>query len=298
MSLKSFISELKKGLKLPSYLLYSPDSYLLTEAVRMIKETVPESERDFRLDVFDATEARLSEVADAIRAVPFFGGRKTVILENSQKLKLKEIKPLEDYMSAQSPDALLVMTFRGDRDDRKKLDDLTARLKPGKSVSVTLGESEIPEWIKSSASEKGIQLANDAVELMIAVIGPEAGLLAPEIEKAANLGKADIGAADLRPLLSGTGGYDAFDFVEAVIRRDGASAFRIYSLIERGIDKTMFLGALNWGFTGPMAKQFAEEMPQGRLEKIMRILGETDASVKSHGGYYPLEYMIYRLLKA
>ena len=97
MSYRNFLDELKKGLSATGYVLAASDPFLHAEAALLIRGLVPEGEREFNFQTYDVATAKESGIAfehiiDDLNTVPFFSGRKFVIVENSHKLLKKDLK--------------------------------------------------------------------------------------------------------------------------------------------------------------------------------------------------------------
>ncbi|MEJ2314825.1 MAG: DNA polymerase III subunit delta [Nitrospirota bacterium] len=288
MSIKNFIDELRKGLKSPAYLLYAEDPYLLKEALFAIKQTIPEDRVDFLLSVFDmdSPEAPPAEqVLDVLYTVPFFGGRKTVVIENAQKLLKKDLEALARYLAEPSPDSVLVMTSSG-----KLKKSLKEGLKGAKAIPMDIRERELPAWLKQRAAARGLTLTPQAVEYLMGTVGPEAGLLASEVEKLAMSGKERLDAQDIKDIVKGSGGHDVFDLIDALKARDADRVFRIYRALSEAQDPYGLLGALNWHYERASAGWKSRE-------KVFHILNEADLMMKSSGGAYPVEYLLVKLLR-
>ncbi|MGD2081137.1 MAG: DNA polymerase III subunit delta [Nitrospirota bacterium] len=288
MSIKNFIDELGKGFKSPAYLLYAEDSYLLKEALFAIKQTIPEDRVDFLLSAFDMDSPEappVEQVLDVLYTVPFFGGRKTVVMENAQKLLKKDLEALGRYLADPSPDSVLVMMSAG-----KLKKSLKEALKGAKAISMDIREKELPAWLRQRASRRGLALTPQAVEYLIGTVGPEAGLLASEVEKLAMSGNERLDAQDIKDIVKGSGGHDVFDLIDALKARDADRVFRIYRELSEGQDPYGLLGAINWHY---------ERVSAGwkNREKVFHILNEADLMMKSSGGAYPVEYLLVKLLR-
>lgn len=292
MSIKEFSKHIEKGLKSPAYLLYSSEEYLLKEALYSLKKTVSPSEMDFLFHVFDAEapEKSIDQIADVLYAVPFFGGRKIVVIENSQGLSDKELSVLKQYISKPSPDSVLAMLYlMGDRDrDVKK--SHKEMLGSATSIALTLRNQELPAWMREKAKGMGFVISGDEVNYLLGVIGSDLGLLSSEIEKLAHMRTAEPSGSDITGLVEGSGSYNVFDLAKAIEEKSSYKAFKIYRCLEGLIEPQVMLGAINWHFTNKSRKDAAF------LTKAIEILHETDIGIKSSGSYYPLEYMLVRLL--
>lgn len=289
MSLKKFYDELGRGLPHPTYLLYAEDSYHLKEALFSVKDTVPEGQRDFLLSVFDLDSPDntppVQQIVDVLYTIPFMGGRKTVVIENVQKLLKADAEHLGQYIAKPSPDSVLLMLNAG---TLKKT--ISAALQGAQAIPMDIREREMPAWLSAKAREKGIQLMPDAIEYLIGAVGPEAGLLSSELEKIAVTGLKRVSAEEIAEIVRGSGGYDAFDLVNALKAKDADRVFKIYRTLAETQDAYGLVGVLNWHYGRASAKW-------KNREKVFGILKEADLMLKSTGGVYPVEYLLFKLLR-
>jgi DNA polymerase-3 subunit delta len=91
MSLEKVLLDLKKGKVAPCYLLYGEEEYLIQEALRDILDLlVPPSDRDFGLFFLDGSEADFDLLRDRLSAPSLLGGRKVVVVKNSEIFQSRE----------------------------------------------------------------------------------------------------------------------------------------------------------------------------------------------------------------
>lgn len=291
MGINHYISEIRKGLSAPVYLLYGESHFLLKEAFFMTSDIIPKDNRDFCLDVIDMEETdrpSIDDMIDVLNTMPFLGGKRLVIIENAQMMKKKEISTIGDYISNPSPYSILVMLYLG-----KLKDDFKSFLSLGiKSISVDIRPQDIPSWIKEKARQKDICLTDGAVDYLIGITGQDIGLISSELEKIALLGKSEVDAADISNIARNEGDYDVFDLIEAIKKNDRGMVFRILNRLLDSVEPFSILGALNWHFS-----RLKEEGRYKDLAGIFNLLHEADSALKVSGGKYPLEHLFIRLLQ-
>jgi DNA polymerase III delta subunit len=289
MSIKTFLEEVKKGLGSPAYLLCAQDPYLLKEAAFSVKKTMPEHELDFLFHMFDMlpgeSTASVEHIKDVLNTVSMMGGRKTVVMDNIQKLTESDIDKVAAYISSPSPDSVLILLNSGTLKKSPK-----EKLKKAKVIQLDIRERDLPFWVMEKAAGKGLKLTDRAVEYLIGTIGPDAGLLSSEIEKFALAGTDKIDVEDISRIIKGNGDYDAFDLVDALKSKRPEKVFSIYRALSETQEPYSILGALNWHY-GRIRDRLKEK------EKVFALLSEADLMIKSKGGAYPLEYLLVRLLK-
>jgi DNA polymerase III delta subunit len=289
MSVKAFIEEAKKGLGSPVYLLVAGDPYLLKEAALSVKKTMPEEELDFLFHMFDMmpgeSTASVEHIIDILNTVSMMGGKKTVVMDNIQKLTEADIDKVATYISSPSPDSALILLNAGTLKKSPK-----EKLKKAKVLQLDIREKDLPFWVKDKAGAKGLTLTDRAVEYLIGTIGPDAGLLSSEIEKFALAGTDRIDVEDISRIIKGNGDFDAFDLVDALKSKRPEKVFKIYRALSETQEPYSILGALNWHY-GRIRDRLKDK------EKVFALLSEADLMIKSKGGAYPLEYLLAQLLK-
>ena len=296
MSFRNFLEELKKGLPSPNYLLVASDPFLHTEAVFLIRELVPEQERDFNFQRFDLLSSKDSgtpfeQVLDVLNTMPFFSGRKFVVVENLQKLVKKDLKKLEQYLGNPSGSSVLVLLNAGavKKDAKESLTDV-------KPIVLDISEKDIPAWLKSKARTKGIILSDGAADYLMGTIGPDLGLLSSELDKCSLIGKPAIEKEDIIEIIEGKRTYNAFALIDAIRARDTERVFQIYKVLKNTEEPYSLLGALNWQY----AKSFAgKDSPKDKAYyyTVFRALNKADVEIKSSGGSYPVELLLVKLLQ-
>ncbi|MBI5633234.1 MAG: DNA polymerase III subunit delta [Nitrospirae bacterium] len=295
MSYKNLIDEIKKGLPLHSYLLNASDRFLHAEAVSLIKGLIPSAELDFNFQSFDMLSSEqektaFDQILDVLNTAPFFTGRKYVVIENSQKIAKKELKKLENYLQSPSGSSVLLLLYEG---SLKK--DAKESLRGVKQINLDIREGDIPSWIVEKAKLKGLKLTGDAAEYLLAVIGPDLGMLSTEIEKLTLVGKQQIEKGDIAEIIEGKRIFGAFDLINAIRDRDKDKVFRIYSILRETEEPYGLLGALNWQYAQKLGEKNSPK-ERNYLYEVFHLLNSADLGIKT-GGFYPFELLLVKLLK-
>jgi DNA polymerase-3 subunit delta len=297
MSFKAFLSEVEKGLPKPFYLFSAEDPFLQREAVEAIKRLVPETERDFNLHVFELApsgDVNLSfgEILNVANTVSFFGGRRfTIVTGNILKLLKKELEKLNEYAINPAEGSVLVIIHQGvfSKEGREKFRNC-------KPAALDIRETEIPYWMKNRAEIRGIELSNDAIDYLIGLIGPDLGLLSSEIEKISLLGEKSVEVKDIADIVTGGRLYGIFDLVNALRQQDADNVFRIYRSLSETAEDYSLIGALNWQYGRNLQPQSNRAKREYFLQ-VFELLNSTDIDIKSSGRVFPIEYLLFRLLK-
>jgi len=297
MGFQAFLNEIEKGLPSLVYLFHASDTFLNREAIKVIRELVPQGEREFNLHIFDFSreadeKTPFEQLFDTANTVPFFGKRRFVIWSGNLKgLSKKDMKKMESYFSNPSPYSVLLLFHDG---ILKK--EMRESFRGVKIISLDIREAEIPSWIRHRARLKGLELSDDVAGYLLGLKGPDLGLLSAEVEKISLLGKQRVGVDDISEIIEGGGFYTPFDLVEALEEKNAEKVFRIYKVLKETTESYSLIGILNW--------LYGRKLPAGGRTrgnkyflKIFEILNRADIDIKSSGRDFPLEYLLVKLLR-
>lgn len=289
MSIKSFLQEIEKGLKAPSYLLYAKDPYLLEEAVSAVKKTLSEEDLSLNLNIYDLdspdTTPSVEDIIISLKTVSFWGKRRYVFIKNLQEMSKKDLEKIKAYLDSPSPDALLIML------SKKK----NETLKGPKAFSLDVREQDLPLFVKEKAKEKNIKIDDKTIDYLIGVVGPDIGLLSSEIEKLSTVGSETITTAIIKEVVEGSREYSIFDLTNALKYKNAEKVFRIYKALSESTEPYGLLGAINWQYTQLM-KSETKDSRRLYYRKAFELLNEADIQIKTSGAY-PMEYLLVRLLQ-
>ncbi len=297
MSFQAFLDEIKKDLPHLVYFLYSSDPFLIREALGAIKRFIPEEEREFNFTAFDflmGTDEKISfeNLLDVAYTVPFFGKRRVVVYQgNLQRLSKKDLKRLETYVSDPVSSSVFVILHEG---ELKK--EIREKFRNVKTFSLTIGEAEIPSWIKHRARLRGVEITDDVAEYLVGFIGPDLSLLSAEIEKIALLGKQRVSVDDIHEIIEGEGFYSPFDLVEALEEKNTEKVFRVYKALKETTENYSLIGVLNWLYRRKLSMKGGQKKDK-YFHGIFEILNKADIDIKTSGRDYPMEYLLIKLLR-
>ncbi|CAN5908410.1 DNA polymerase III subunit delta [soil metagenome] len=173
----------------PLFAVFGEDAYLRREALGAIARTARTADEtdadDIGISRFPGAQARLSEVLDEVRTLPFLADRRVVIVEEADPFVTANRKELESYAERPSSSGILVLSVKS-WPSNTKLAKLVEKV--GLAVECKAPrESELPAWLgKLSKQRWGIKLETDAARLLVELVGPEVGLLSSEVDKLAS----------------------------------------------------------------------------------------------------------------
>jgi len=169
----------------PVYAVFGDDPYLIRESIRRVVNVVfPGKETEAAISRFPGALTPLATVLDEVRTLPFFTRRRLVIVEDCDPFVTKYRQDLEAYV--QSPYESGILLFQV-----KQWLATTNLAKLVERVGLAIDcsgprEGDLAPWLIQLASARcDAQLDPDAARLLVELIGPEAGILAAEVEKLA-----------------------------------------------------------------------------------------------------------------
>ena len=137
-------------------------------------------------------------------------------------------------------------------------------------------------------------LTDSAIDHLLGVIGPDAGLISSELEKLVSVGKSPVDRDDIAAVVSGSVDYSVFDLVDAIRKRDAERAFRIARVLQETADSYGLLGAINWHYSQMSSR---ERGKAAYYDRVFALLHEADVRIKTSGGVFPMEHLLIRLLR-
>ncbi len=307
LDLKNYIT-LKKGTIL---YLSGEEDFFIEEAIDFIKkQKINESLKDFNFDLFYGRENEASRIFDIIETLPMMTETRLVMIRRAQDLKEQDWKVLSPALTKPVPSTFLV--FIGDKPDSRKsyVKDYFQSVthfhfsKPY--------DNEFPNWVKYICKQQNLNVDNDAIQLLMQIVGPNLLELRNEIIKLGQYigNRNTITANDVMKVASRIKLQNVFDLTDAIGKSDQARALMcLADLLEDGQSEVSILGMVHrhirllrqtkvgeqQGFSGRELSTFAgvphfflkEYLNQARLwnerkiERTYKVLTETDRALKS-----------------
>ncbi|WP_080844942.1 DNA polymerase III subunit delta [Cytobacillus gottheilii] len=244
----------------PVYLIYGTEPYLINETKQLlIEHSLNEDELDFNLASYDLEETPIETALEDAETLPFMGERRLILLQNpvfltSEKSKSKvehNVAKLEAYLKEPSPYSIVVFSGAYEKlDERKKI---TKQLKKTASLveAKKLGENELKTWIRERAALNGVQIDEDAVELMLALAGTNLFMLTGEIDKISLYADDEkrIDQKMVEKLVARSLEQNIFALVDKIVHRKIDEALRIfYDLLKQNEEPIKILAVITGQF--------------------------------------------------
>jgi DNA polymerase III subunit delta len=167
----------------PVCVAYGDDSFLLRESIATVIAVIfPGQDSDVAVSRFAGGSTPLATVLDEVRTLPFFSRRRLVIVDDADLFVTKYRKELEAYTEKPHHSGILLL-------QAKTWPSTTRLAKLVESVGFPIDcsspkEAELIPWLCALATARfGTQLEAAEARLLLDLVGPEAGILASEVEK-------------------------------------------------------------------------------------------------------------------
>ena len=233
MQYAAWLHALTQGQAAPVVLLHGPEPFLIEEALARLTLAVCPDPGLLAMsrEVLEAREARAEGIVRAAETLPWGTPRRLVVARGVEGLGPKQALPLVEYVRAPNPSTVLVVTVPQPLVPSHWL--LKAVAAGGVVEIPQLTGRALASWLRSRASDDGVELEEEAALLLITLVGDDPAALAGEAGKAALAGGPEnrrVGAAEVRAVVGEHRSHEVFELTRAVERRDAAAAL---SLLER-----------------------------------------------------------------
>lgn len=307
LDLKNYLT-LNKG---KSLYLSGDENFFVEEAIEYVKKhTLSDGSKDFNFDGFYGRETEISKIFDIAETLPMMSSHRLVLVQRAQDLKDKDWEILLPLLKNPVPSTFLV--FVGDKPDSRK--------KVTKEVLKNIDhfhfakpyDREIPQWVQYICKKYALSIDNDAIHLLMQIVGPNLLEIKNEILKLGHYvgPNQSISASDVMNVASRIKLQNVFDLTDAIGKSDQARALMcLADLLENGQNEVSILAMVHrhirllrqtkmgeqQGIAGRELSSFAgvpyfylkEYKSQSRLwserkiEKTYKVLCDTDRALKS-----------------
>lgn len=230
---REIVSDVRKGIFSPVYLLMGEESYyvdMVCDAI--IENALDESERDFNQTVCYGADVTADSVITAARRYPMFAERQLVVVKEAQMMR--GLEELAVYCQKPLESTVLVIAMHGaGADKRKSLYKTVSKM--GKVVdSQMLRDYEVPRWISMYYTGCGLKIAPDAAALLAEYAGTDLNKIAVETQKMLkNLpeGTVDITVHDIEKNVGISRQFSIFELTRELSMKNSSKALRIAAYI-------------------------------------------------------------------
>lgn len=257
----------------PLYVVFGEDPFLRRESIRKaIAREIPGDEADVGVARFEGASAKLANVVDELRTLPFFSKRRVALVEDADPFVTAYRKELEAYVDAPSSSGCLILVV-------KSWPGNTRLAKSAAKVGLDIDcnnpkEADLLAWLPSYAKQAGSKMGTDAVKLLLELVGPEPGILVAEVDKLsiATAHVGEIRREDVSRFVESGRLEQIWDVANAAAEGDGIRAVKL-------LDDLIASGEHPVGLLARMASSLMKLHHTGRLRATRMTLAEACQSL-------------------
>jgi DNA polymerase-3 subunit delta len=245
---ESVIKALDKGCLAPFYLFYGPGEFRMEKLLDRIRASaIPESVRDFNMELFYGGEASPGEIILKAKSMPFMSKNRLIMVRRTELFGKEDLERFLPYLENPSESTCLIFISGRADFSRKFYKEIRARGLDVKFAS--LKEEEVLPWVKQTAKELGLQIDEDAADYLASIVGNNPRELYGELEKLRLRFSKIKGIDPVKELVMHSRIYSIFELMEMISTKncDGSlkALERFLAEGDRRLGPLQVLGMLN-----------------------------------------------------
>ncbi|MEP7345407.1 MAG: DNA polymerase III subunit delta [Gemmatimonadaceae bacterium] len=208
-----------------AYYFHGASDFLKDTAVRdLVSSAVDPSTRDFNLDQVHAADVTAETLEALINTPPMMADRRVTVVREVHALRKDARLVLDLYLQRPSRDLLLVLV-----DDAEAKEDKVLSMHATAVEFEALSHDRLVKWVHHyAASTLGAPIDEEAVDLLLNVVGSDLPQLAAELEKLSNYTAGMPIDRDVVGAVVGVRhGETVADLLDAVAIRNAARALEL-----------------------------------------------------------------------
>lgn len=211
------------------YLLHGEESFFVDQLTNLLEDSVLEpDDRAFNQVVLFGPDTTVQRVIEEARQFPFGTPYRVVIVKEAQELTNTD--QLKTYLEKPNPQAILVLSIRGQKADGRLAYVQMAKKRFVEFYSPKIKDYQMPAFIQQYLKINGIHADKNVCEMIYEGVGTEISILANEIKKIQLYFGADsihLKVDDVEKLIGVNREFNTFELSNAVMQRNYEKAARI-----------------------------------------------------------------------
>jgi len=181
-SFKDIMSDLKKKIYHPVYLLAGEESYFIDKISDTIEETVlSDAEKEFNMAVLYGREVDAITVSDYARRYPMLSDYQIIIVKEAQDMT--KIEELASYIEHSVPSTILVLCYKNKTPDKRRALYKSLQKHGIYFESKRISINKTPEWIRDYLKNLGYGMTEKACMLITEFVGNDISKIVNEVSK-------------------------------------------------------------------------------------------------------------------
>ncbi|MBN2061077.1 MAG: DNA polymerase III subunit delta [Deltaproteobacteria bacterium] len=233
----------------PYYLFYGPDEFRMEKILDRIKdELIPESVRDFNLEICYGGETDPADIVARAQTLPFMASQRLLIVRRTEDFKTERLEIFLPYLGDPSPSTCLLFLSSKTNFNLRFYKMIR---NAGRAVNFSeLHDNQITSWIKRAADELGLKMDGQAAAYLQQIVGNNLRALYGELEKLKlRYGNESPGVAEIRDMAVHSRTYSIFELMNSISRKDCGESLTMLKRFLEEEDRVggplRFLGMLN-----------------------------------------------------
>jgi len=273
------------------YLLCGDETYLrLQFKDNLINALIPEGDT-MNFNKFSGKEVNVNEIIDQAETMPFFGERRTILIENSG-LCSKGGEKLADYL-AESAEFTVIVMVEAEVEKSSKL--YKAFAANGMICDFeTQNDNTLMVWIKTRVKQEGKNIDNNAIGLLLERTGTDMMTISNELEKlfSYTMVRSTITAADVDMITTVSTTSKVFDMITVMAERKPDKALEMYhELLDH---KESPMGLLNliirqFNLILQVKELRARGIPSSKAAEMMKVASFVERKCENQARGFSLE---------
>lgn len=220
---EGILRDLRKKQYYPIYYLMGEEDFFIDKISNYIIENVlSETEKDFNLTVMYGSDVEdVAAIVNMAKRYPMMAEHQVVVVKEAQNIK--NIEGLEPYLERPQMSTLLVICHKhGVLDKRKKLASVIEK-KGVLFESKRFRDNQLPDFISSYLSDKGVKIESNALEMLSDHVGADLSRMSSELDKLAITlegGRKTIMPDDIEKNIGISKDYNNFELLNAIQTKD------------------------------------------------------------------------------
>jgi DNA polymerase-3 subunit delta len=181
--LPNLIQGWAKGVFHRVYLLGGPDTLTKEEGITLLKKHfLGDDPSGMGLDLFDGNDTTAGAILTALNTLPFFGGRRLIVVRRAAELATAETNRLADSIPSIPASNCLALLWDEKVDQRSVL---VQAVKSAGALTVLWPpfENQMPAWVIRRAETAGKRMDRASAQALLDAVGPRLPDLVQELEK-------------------------------------------------------------------------------------------------------------------
>ncbi|MGD2125858.1 MAG: DNA polymerase III subunit delta [Desulfobacteraceae bacterium] len=262
---EGLLKSMKEGQFAPLYLFYGPGEFRLEKVLDEIRTVlVPESVRDFNLEIFYGGETDPTGIINHARSLPFMARNRLIIVRRTENFAAEDLEKFLPYLEKPSESTCLIFVC-SKPDFRKKFYSTIRTF--GRAINFEeLKESEVVPWIKRRATEMGLKMDGKACLYLQQIVGNRPRELYAEVEKLhLRYGNA-VSTDEVKEMVMHSRMYTIFELIDLVSMKHCSQSLVVLNRFLEEEDRRL----------GPLRVI-------GMLNRQVRLLWQTKATLDRGG---------------